>query len=139
MKKMLFLSMLLGFTLLTSCASIVSGRYQKISVKTMPVQGARCTLENNKGTWFVDKTPAIVSVHRSFYDLTVNCQRKDYGSGTSIIKSNTKALAFGNAIFGGAVGAGVDMANGSAYDYPREIQVPLRHTVVTARNKLSKH
>lgn len=126
MKKIILLPLVSSITLLTSCASIVSGRYQKIAVNTHPVQGAQCTLQNNKGSWFIQQTPAIIQVHRSFENLTVDCERKGYGKGQSIIRSSTKALAFGNVILGGAVGAGVDIANGSAYDYPKAIVVPLR-------------
>lgn len=39
------------------------------------------------------------------------------------VKSSTKAMAFGNIIFGGVIGAGVDVATGAAYDYPTMITV----------------
>jgi hypothetical protein len=34
-------------------------------------------------------------------------------------------MAFGNIIFGGIIGAGIDMGNGSAYDYPNLITVSM--------------
>ena len=49
MKKIL--SLLVSFILLTSCASTMSGSSQNITV-TSNVQGATCTLSNDKGTWF---------------------------------------------------------------------------------------
>jgi hypothetical protein len=39
------------------------------------------------------------------------------------VKSSTKAMAFGNILFGGVIGAGVDVATGAAYDYPTLITV----------------
>lgn len=39
--------------------------------------------------------------------------------------SKTKGMAFGNIVFGGVIGAGVDMADGAAYDYPNEINMNL--------------
>ena len=36
-----------------------------------------------------------------------------------------RAMAFGNIIFGGAIGAGIDMADGSAYDYPKNITLEM--------------
>lgn len=37
------------------------------------------------------------------------------------IEQSTKAMAAGNIIFGGIIGAGVDVATGAAYDYPAVI------------------
>jgi hypothetical protein len=57
--------------------------------------------------------------------MHVSCEKEDYKSTEKNVSSSTKAMAFGNIIFGGPIGAGVDMASGSAYDYPPEIQVHL--------------
>ena len=112
---------------LTGCASIVSGTNQPVSVEThMPdgsqLAGASCKLSNNKGTWFVT-TPGSTTVHRSFEDLSVLCEKDKVASGMMMIKSSTKPMAFGNIIFGGVIGAGVDVASGAAYDYPNLIKV----------------
>lgn len=115
----------LGLTQLTGCASIVDGEHQSISVETPPITGATCSLENNKGVWFVPMTPGSVVVHRSYYDLIVTCHSPGYISRQVHVKSFTKPMAFGNLIFGGAVGAGVDVVDGAAYDYPVNIIVPL--------------
>lgn len=110
---------------LTGCASIVNGTNQPVSVETGRVKGATCVLENNKGKWYVNSTPGSVTVHRSFNDLKVNCEKPGYKPASKSIASNTKAMVFGNAVFGGVIGAGVDVANGSAYDYPTNINVPM--------------
>lgn len=112
---------------LTGCASIVSGTNQPVSVETTTatgeaVAGANCKLSNNKGTWFVT-TPGSTTVHRSFEDLAVQCTKEQHEPGTVTAKSTTKAMAFGNAIFGGLIGVGVDVATGAAYDYPVFIRV----------------
>lgn len=109
----------------TGCASIVNGTQQSVSVKTGEVRGANCELSNNKGTWYVSNTPGSVVVHRSFQDLEVSCQKKGYHNKVKKIGSSTKPMAFGNVVFGGVIGAGVDVANGAAYDYPVEINLPL--------------
>ena len=62
----------------TGCASIVSGHQQSVSVSTNPVTGANCTLENNKGRWYVPSTPGSVTVHRSFEDLQIECKKKGF-------------------------------------------------------------
>jgi hypothetical protein len=35
-------------------------------------------------------------------------------------------MAFGNILFGGLIGVGVDMSTGAAYDYPALITVPMQ-------------
>lgn len=118
---------LIGF--LPGCASIVNGTSQPVSVVTklkdssQDVMGAQCTLTSSKGEWYV-RTPGTVVVHRGYSDMAVVCSHPSY-TGTASIKSSTKAMAFGNIIFGGVIGAGIDMGNGSAYDYPDMIIVPM--------------
>lgn len=124
MRKPILVLALTTFSLLTGCASIVNGNQQSVSVKTGNVQGATCSLENNKGKWYVNQTPGSVLVHRSYDDLKIACEKKGYGLSEESVKSKTKGMAFGNVVFGGVIGAGVDMADGAAYDYPTDINVP---------------
>lgn len=118
--------MLMGASvLLTGCASIVSGSSQTVSVLTTPRGGAHCTLANTKGRWYLAETPGSVVVHRAYGDLFVTC-KKGHKKGFVRVKSATKGMAFGNVVFGGLIGSGVDAADGAAYDYPQQITVPLR-------------
>jgi hypothetical protein len=114
---------------LAGCASIVSGTNQPVSVETraengMNVVGANCKLTNNKGTWFAT-TPASVTVNRSYEALQVRCDHKAHTPGELTVNSSTKGMAFGNILFGGPLGVGVDMATGAAYDYPNLISVTM--------------
>jgi hypothetical protein len=106
---------------LPGCASITTGNTQPISVETkqagQAVTGASCKLENDKGAWFVT-TPGSVTVRRSIADMMVSCTKQGAPDGRASVKSSTKAMAFGNVIFGGVIGAVVDVASGAAYDYP---------------------
>jgi hypothetical protein len=110
----------------TGCASIVNGQNQSLSVKTngtdTEVVGAKCTLNSNKGTWYVT-SPGSVTVQRSYNDLMVTCKKEGMEDGIGAIKSSTKAMAFGNIIFGGIIGAAVDTSTGAAYDYPDLITI----------------
>ena len=45
--------------------------------------------------------------------------------GTVAVKSSTKAMAFGNVLFGGVIGVGVDTVSGAAYDYPNVVTVQM--------------
>jgi hypothetical protein len=116
----------LGASLLTGCASIVNGSNQVVSVearnKGQHVTGATCQLNNGKGTYFVT-TPGTVTVHRAYDDMNVKCEKDSLQPGLATVKSNTKAMAFGNILFGGFIGAAVDAGTGAAYDYPTLISV----------------
>ncbi len=92
-------------------------------METSPKEGATCSLENDKGKWFVNKTPGTVVVHRSYKDLDVKCQEEGCAPSEEKVKSKVKPMAAGNIIFGGLVGAGVDAVDGAAYDYPTDIKV----------------
>lgn len=124
-----WVTMVLGLISLGGCASIVDGSSQSLSVKTMTnfddVAGARCTLANSKGVWYVT-TPGTVTVHRAYGDMNVNCSKPGYVANVSSVPSSTRGMAFGNILFGGLIGAGVDMGTGAAYDYPSPIIVPLQ-------------
>lgn len=116
------------FATLAGCASITTGTNQSVSVKTGSVNNATCSLENNKGKWYVNKTPGSVTINRSYNDLSVDCEKSGYADSHKTVQSNTKGMAFGNILAGGVIGAGVDMADGAAYDYPTEIDVPMKKT-----------
>jgi hypothetical protein len=120
-------------TMLSGCASIVNGTNQIVSVQTVQggdqLAGAACKLENSKGTWFV-KTPGSVAIHRAYGDLSVKCEKEGVAPGFATVKSHTKGMAFGNILFGGAIGVGIDVSSGAAYDYPNMITLSMGHTSV---------
>ncbi|MGO4822905.1 hypothetical protein AB4141_00580 [Cupriavidus sp. 2KB_15] len=115
-------------SLFAGCASIVSGTNQVVSVETrdndQPHAGAKCKLTNSKGTYYVT-TPGTVTINRAYGDINVRCDKDGQEPGLATVKSTTKAMAFGNILFGGggAIGVAVDTASGAAYDYPEVILV----------------
>jgi uncharacterized protein YceK len=111
--------------ILSGCASITTGENQSLSVETNPCRGATCKLTNDKGTWYVNGTPGSVTVHRAYGDLNLICEEGAFKSNPMVVASTTKGMAFGNIIFGGLIGAGVDASTGAAYDYPTVITVPM--------------
>ncbi len=121
--------------LATGCASITTGQNQSLSVETRadgkPVAGASCKLENDKGTWYTT-SPGTAVVRRSYDDLNVRCEKAGHEPGVTAAKSSTKAMAFGNILFGGIIGAAVDAGSGAAYDYPSSIAVELGRNRVQA-------
>ncbi len=125
MKKVIFSTVVMSSLFLASCASVTRGTHQSLSVTTSPVSNARCSLENNRGHWYISNTPGSVVVNKSFGDLTVSCQRGGR-TGTVKVKSKTHPAVLGNVIIGGVIGATADVIDGAAYEYPNNIQVPLR-------------
>ncbi len=126
MKSIVLAGLVATATLLTGCASIVNGNNQVISVETIgregKVMGANCELKNPKGTFYVT-TPGTVTIRRAYDDLNVRCEKAGMEPGLAAVKSSTKAMAFGNLVFGGVIGAAVDAGSGAAYDYPTLITV----------------
>lgn len=126
---------LIGAMTLSGCASIVNGTTQIVSVETMAqgaaLAGANCKLQNDKGVYFVT-TPGTVSVRRAYGDMMVSCEKAGVPTGTASFKSHTKGMVAGNIIFGGVIGAGVDVASGAAYDYPTLFQVNMSDIVDNA-------
>ncbi len=115
MKKEIFIIPLA--LLLCSCASIVSGDQQIVSVETPECESAKCKLTNEQGTYYLTETPGTVTVNRSASPIFLECH-KDEVKETVTVESGTKAMAFGNIIAGGVIGAAVDMSTGAAYLYP---------------------
>ena len=114
--------------LATGCATVSgSGTSQSVSLQTYAgdgkdVDGAKCEMVNDEGTWFV-VTPGSAFVHRSNKDLQVVCKKEGIDVGTANVVSRTKGNMFGNILIGGGIGAIIDHNNGSAYEYPTLIKI----------------
>lgn len=123
--KLLRLSLLAPMMLMTGCATILNGTHESVLVTTPPVSNAKCKLQNNNGVWYVDRTPGSVTVQRSYKHLDVSCSKAGYKTSSVHVKSVPNPMILGNAVFGGVVGAGVDLADGAATHYTSKIVVPM--------------
>lgn len=127
-----FMVLLGSLVLVSGCSTLTGeGTAQSISVDTVErasgdrIIDARCDLSNDEGSWTV-VTPGSVMVHRSNKPLSVKCQKSGYIQDYSSVDSKTKANMWGNLIIGGGIGAIIDHNNGSAYDYPDVVRIPMR-------------
>ena len=81
------------------------------------LQGANCTLTNDKGSWFV-KTPGSVSINKAYGDLTVSCSKGKDTNGVATFKSANEGAVWGNILAGGIIGYAVDAGTGAGFSYP---------------------
>jgi hypothetical protein len=133
--------MAFSLSMLGGCASITGSQNQPLSVETRDLNGvevkrAECKLNNNKGQWYVS-TPGTVMVARSSDDLLVMCEKENHETGYVTAISSVKGMMFGNILFGGVVGAVVDHAQGSGYEYPGFIPVVMGKRTSIKSVKLS--
>ena len=110
------------------CASITGSKNQPVSVQThhngSPIEGANCTLTNDKGTWFL-KTPGSTTIQKSGQDLVVACNKEGVPAGTASVVSSANGGVWGNILFGGIIGYAVDASTGAAFDYPTSMTVQM--------------
>jgi len=92
------------------------------------VAGATCSLMSDKGTWVI-KTPARVTVRRANDDLTINCTKESYPSGSVTASSALNSILLDN-MFTVFIGAIVDYSTQSAYEYPSQITVDMGTTKI---------
>jgi len=108
------LALLVG---LSGCASIIGDATQSVSIDTPSCPGAKCTLVNGQGTFFVKATPETVAIHKAYSDLVITCE-KDGKTSTSTHASSSNIANLGNILLGGIPGALIDGGSGKGYDYP---------------------
>ncbi|HXE49183.1 MAG TPA: hypothetical protein VN663_12485 [Ramlibacter sp.] len=116
-----------GCVLAAGCASVSGGNTQKMYVQAQaqdgkPVDGADCSLSNDKGTWRI-RSPGDTSITRSNKRMEVKCDKSPLPQGVVSVESATRGAMFGNIIVGGVVGAVIDHSSGAAYEYPEVIKV----------------
>lgn len=135
----LFKLAILGTTIVlaTGCASITGSEMQQLSLTTKgedtkTVEGVKCKLQNDKGTWEAT-SPGFVNVHRSSEDLTVECKKDGEKDGLLKAISRAAGSMFGNIIFGGEIGAIIDHNKGTGYNYPDALPVQMGSSVIVDR------
>ena len=90
------------------CATIVSGTSQTVTLNSEPT-GAACSVE--RGGVMVSQlvTPGSVTVAKGPDALTITCRKPGYAPVIGTDPSSLDGLIFGNVLFGGLTGVGVDL------------------------------
>ena len=81
-------------------------------------------LENNKGKWYIPVHQEVSPFTVAIMTCKLNVKRKVIKQYKEHRIIHSMKPVLGN-VFGGGIGAGVDMASGAAYDYPVDIRVPM--------------
>jgi len=112
---------------LSGCATITGDTVQSIKVETRMADGgevrdADCELSNENGT-FRMKTPGDIVVRRASADMNVTCTKSGLPDARATATSRANAGMWGNIIIGGGIGAIIDHSKGTAYTYPKWLQL----------------
>jgi len=119
---------ILIISLLSGCASIVSGGRQNVTVITPGIEGASCSLTDSAGrVWYVEETPGTALVKRGDGPITVICNMEGYAKGIGVIKEKIAGANYGNLALGPAapIGYFVDSLGGSAQKYENMVEISL--------------
>jgi hypothetical protein len=129
MKAVAALGVFFAGALLGGCASITGTSNQPVSVRSScgmnQVSGAACKLSNDKGEWYVTRTPGSVTIRKAYADLAIECEKPGLGKGARVYTSTANASMYGNILVGGLIGFAMDSGSGSGFDYPQAMSVDI--------------
>ena len=111
--------------LLSGCASLVNDDSQEVSVRLMcgpKTLMATCHLQNDKGRWTLS-TPGTIRVVNDTSSLEITCRGQYVPSFTVSAMPMPSVALLGNLLFGGVVGAAVDVYNNTGLKYPENIDI----------------
>lgn len=120
-KYLLFISsiFILGM-LLSGCATIVRGSDQRVVIDSTPskatviVTGYKSNVDRNIKYFSVYETPCSIMLPRK-YSYNMAFQKYGYEVDNVNCPSIVDGAIAGNIVFGGILGAGIDLLSGSAY------------------------
>lgn len=119
------ITLMCALMVLASCASIVSGTDQNISVSTTP-EGANCAFEREgRVIGRVNPTPGGLLVQKTKHDITIRCTKAGYAESVFINESGSEGSTLGNIILGGGIGWAVDSARGADNKYQENVHINL--------------
>lgn len=119
---------------MSGCASFVNEATHPIRVDTLTdqgqaVSGADCRLTNDHGST-LSKSGETTQVRRSSKDLDITCKHPDHPDAVGRAISRGNAGLAGNIVFGGGIGAIIDLNKGTAYSYPTWVRLVFGKTLV---------
>ena len=113
------------FSLLSGCATLLDEETQEVNVRFMCAEKhlvATCDLKNDKGRWRLS-TPGKATVVNDASQLEISCKAPFIPSFTVSVMPMPSMGMLGNLLFGGFVGAAVDVYNKTGLKYPENIDI----------------
>jgi hypothetical protein len=125
LKRPLVAVVLAVTALLSGCASLLEEDTQEVNVRFMCAEKhlvATCDLKNDKGRWRLS-TPGKATVINDTSLLEISCKASFIPSFSVSVMPTPSMGMLGNLLFGGVVGAAVDIYNNSGMKYPENIDI----------------
>ncbi len=120
--QLLSVLLIIGSLCMSGCATITKGSSDSVQVSTVNCgTSVPCKATNKKGSWNFT-APGAVRFNKSDEAMTIECQHK----GDSLVQSlvpTRSGMEWGNVLFGGLIGAGVDSATDAHWDMPDSVTV----------------
>lgn len=132
MKTLIHFTVLLSAIFLSGCATITKDDSQPVAFSSDP-QGATVIINNvPRGV-----TPTTIMVKRAMKTQMITLELEGYHTETFKLGKSVAGMTFGNIIFGGLIGVGVDVATGKATNYEESVHVKLIPTTQPRLNPVA--
>ena len=114
-RKFFIVTTLPALFLITGCASITKGTSDTLQVEIVNCgETITCEATNKKGTWEFT-APGSVTFKKSDNPLSISC-KDGPETLTRSVQPTRGSMAWGNVVFGGPIGGGVDAATDAHWD-----------------------
>src|SRR5689334_6040905 len=111
------LALAVGALALSACASIIHGTSQDVGISSSPT-GAQVTVDNRAGA----VTPYVAKLSRKDNHI-VKLSMDGYAPAELTLTKSVSGWVWGNVVFGGLIGLGVDAISGGLYNLtPPQLQ-----------------
>ena len=117
--------LLLTAFLASGCASVLQGDSQAMQVNTycgQQILPSSCAASNSKGNWPFH-APAQILVQKTHDPLTIRCKSPYFTETVVHVPSSPNPMLAGNLVFGGLIGAGVDLTTGAGFAYNTVVNI----------------
>lgn len=101
------------------------GDGRNLSILTDPPEASCALKRGDQVVGIANPTPATVTLEKSKDEVSVVCSKDGHFDGVQVLSSSFQARTFGNIIFGGFIGLGVDAVSGAMHEYPDNVTVIL--------------
>ena len=132
-KKITMAGAVVAATVLSGCATIISGTTQTINVQAIDsktnqiIPGATCSITDDKGRIYViSSNPGSVIVTKGQGSLNLKCEKAGYRQTQVGVGENFNAWTVANVLFW--PGALVDAATGAIQKYPSHLTAIMERT-----------